>query len=245
VPWVMTLGAILLTWWTNGDNGALIWALPLVLIIGALIGAVSGASVAYLGIAPVIVTIAMNSIVQGIVLVTTRGTPKGAAPPLLKEVMTNKVVGIPIIVVGLVLFAVVVGLAMSRTTAGKRTYAVGNSELVARLSGVRVPAVLIGVYALSAVCSTLAGVLLAGFSSQAFLGMGDDYLLPSIAAVVIGGASILGGRGHYTGTFGGALFLALLTAVLAAVSVSEAMREIIFGVVILLAVIAVRERRTE
>jgi ribose transport system permease protein len=245
VPWVMTLGAILLTWWTNGDNGALIWALPAVVIIGGLIGAVSGASVAFLGIAPVIVTIAMNSIVQGIVLVTTRGTPKGSAPPLLKEVMTNRALGIPIIVIGLVVFAVVVGLAMSRTTAGKRTYAVGNSELVARLSGVRVPAVLIGVYALSAVCSTLAGVLLAGFSSQAFLGMGDDYLLPSIAAVVIGGASILGGRGHYTGTFGGALFLALLTAVLAAVSVSEATREIIFGVVILLAVIAVRERRTE
>lgn len=245
VPWVMTLGAILLTWWTNGQNGALIWALPAVLIIGALIGATSGAGVAYLGIAPVIVTIAMNSVVQGIVLVSTRGTPKGSAPPLLKDVMTSKLAGIPIIVILLVLFTVGVGLAMSRTSAGKRTYAVGNSELVARLSGVRVPAVLIGVYAISGACSALAGILLAGFSSQAFLGMGDDYLLPSIAAVVIGGASILGGRGHYTGTIGGALFLALLTAVLAAVSVSDATREIIFGVVILLAVIAVRERRTE
>ena len=245
IPWVMTLGAIVLTAWTNGHNGALIWALPAVIVIGALIGATSGAGIAYLGIAPVIVTIAMNSVVQGIVLVATRGTPKGSAPPLLRDFMTNKLAGVPLVVIGLVIFAVVVGLAMSRTSAGKRTYAVGNSELVARLSGVRVPAVLIGVYALSGVCSVLAGILLAGFSSQAFLGMGDDYLLPSIAAVVIGGASILGGRGHYTGTFGGALFLALLTAVLAAISVSEATREIIFGVVILLAVIAVRERRTE
>lgn len=245
VPWVMTLGGILITAWTDGRNGPLIWALPAVLVIGALIGAASGSAVAFLGIAPVIVTIAMNSVVQGIVLVTTRGTPTGSAPPLLRDVMTSRVAGIPIIVIGLVAFAVIVGLAMSRTSAGKRTYGVGNSELVARLSGVRVPAVLIGVYALSAVCSVIAGMLLAGFSSQAFLGMGDDYLLPSIAAVVIGGASILGGRGHYTGTFGGALFLALLTAVLAAVSVSEATREIIFGVVILLAVIAVRERRAE
>jgi ribose transport system permease protein len=245
VPWVMTLGAIALTAWTNGQNGALIWALPLVLLIGALIGATSGAGVAYLGIAPVIVTIAMNSVVQGIVLVTTRGTPTGSAPPLLKDLMTSTVAGIPLIVIALVLFAIVVGLAMSRTSPGKRTYAVGNSELVARLSGVRVPAVLIGVYAISGLCAALAGILLAGFSSQAFLGMGDDYLLPSIAAVVIGGASILGGRGTYAGTLGGALFLALLTAVLAAVSVSEATREIVFGVVILLAVIAVRERRTE
>jgi ribose transport system permease protein len=72
--------------------------------------------------------------------------------------------------------------------------------------------------------------------------MGDQYLLPSIAAVVIGGASILGGRGHYTGTFGGAIFLALLTSVLTAVSVSDATREILYGVVILLAVLAARER---
>ncbi len=244
VPWVMTLGGILLTGWTNGDNGALIWAFPLVLVVGAAIGAANGAGVTVLGMAPVIVTIAMNSIAQGIVLVSTKGTPKGSAPPLLRDVMTNKVAGVPIIVVALVVFAAAVVLAMSRTAPGKRTYAVGNSELVARLSGVRVPAVLIGVYAISGVCSVLAGMMLAGASSQSFLGMGDQYLLPSIAAVVIGGASILGGRGNYAGSFGGAIFLALLTSVLAASSVSEATREIIFGVVILLAVIAVRERRT-
>jgi ribose transport system permease protein len=244
VPWVMTLGGILITGWTKGDNSALIWALPAVIAVGAGIGALSGAAVSLLGMAPVIVTIAMNSIAQGIVLVSTKGTPKGSAPPLLRDVMTERVLGVPIIVLVLVAFALLVAVAMSRTVPGKRTYAVGNSELVARLSGVRVPAVLIGVYAISAVCSVLAGMLLAGFSSQSFLGMGDQYLLPSIAAVVIGGASILGGRGVYAGTIGGALFLALLTAVLAAVSVSEATREIIFGVVILLAVLAVRERRT-
>jgi ribose transport system permease protein len=244
VPWVMTLGGILVTAWTDGANGALIWAFPAVLVVGALIGAANGIGVTKLGMAPVIVTIAMNSIAQGIVLVYTKGTPKGSAPPVLTDVMNNKVAGVPIIVLVLLVFAAVVALGMTRTAPGKRTYAVGNSELVARLSGVRVPAVLIGVYAISGVCSVLAGMLLAGFSSQSFLGMGDQYLLPSIAAVVIGGASILGGRGHYAGSLGGALFLALLTAVLAAVSVSEATREIIFGVVILLAVIAVRERRT-
>jgi ribose transport system permease protein len=244
VPWVMTLGGILITGWTNGANGALIWAFPLVLVVGAAIGAANGAGVTYLGMAPVIVTIAMNSIAQGIVLVSTKGTPKGSSPPLLRDVMTNKVAGIPIIVVALIVFAVVIVLAMSRSAPGKRTYAVGNSELVAKLSGVRVPSVLIGVYAISGMCSVLAGMLLAGASSQSFLGMGDQYLLPSIAAVVIGGASILGGRGSYAGSFGGAIFLALLTSVLAAVSVSEATREIVFGVVILLAVIAVRERRT-
>ena len=244
IPWVMTFGGVMIASWTNGQNSALIWALPALLALGLVIGAIDGAAVTYLGIAPVIVTIAMNAVMQGVVLVSTGGTPTGSAPPLLKDVMVNKVAGIPIIVIGLVAFAIVVGLAMSRTTGGKRTYAVGNSELVARLSGVRVPAVIIGVYALSAMCSVLAGILLTASSSQGFLGMGDQYLLPSIAAVVIGGASILGGRGHYTGTFGGALFLALLASVLTAVSVSEATREILFGVVILLAVIAAREKGT-
>ena len=244
IPWVMTLGGVMIASWTHGSNSALIWALPALLGVGAVIGALNGAAVAFLGIAPVIVTIAMNAIAEGIVLVSTGGTPTGSAPPLLHDLMVNKVAGVPIIVIALVIFAVVVGLAMSRTTGGKRTYALGNSERVARLSGVRVPAVILGVYAISGICSVLAGILLTASSSQGFLGMGDQYLLPSIAAVVIGGASILGGRGHYTGTFGGALFLALLTSVLTAVSVSEATRDILFGAVILLAVLAARERGT-
>lgn len=242
IPWMMTLGGVLIAKWTHGQNGALIWALPALLGIGVVLGALNGAGIAFLGIAPVIITIAMNSIAQGIVLLSTNGTPTGSAPPLLRDLMVKRAAGIPVIVIALVLFAVVVGLALSRTTGGKRAYAVGNSERVARLSGIRVPAVIVAVYAISAMCSVLAGVLLTASSSQGFLGMGDQYLLPSIAAVVIGGASILGGRGHYTGTFGGAIFLALLTSVLTAVSVSEATREILFGVVILLAVLAARER---
>jgi ribose transport system permease protein len=242
IPWMMTLGGVMIAKWTGGDNAALIWALPALLAVGLGLGAVNGAAVAFLGIAPVIVTIAMNSVAQGIVLLSTNGTPTGSAPPLLSDVMVKRVAGIPVIVIALVVFAIVVGVTMSRTTGGRRTYAVGNSERVARLSGVRVPAVIVGVYAISGLCSVLAGILLTASSSQGFLGMGDDYLLPSIAAVVIGGASILGGRGHYTGTFGGAIFLALLTSVLTAVSVSDATREILYGVVILLAVLAARER---
>ena len=242
IPWMMTLGGVMIAKWTHGSNGSLIWALPALLAVGAGLGALSGSAITFLGMAPVIVTIAMNAVAQGIVLLSTNGTPTGSAPPLLRDVMVKQVAGIPIIVIALVIFAIIVGVAMSRTTGGKRTYAVGNSELVARLSGVRVPAVIVAVYAISGLCAVLAGILLTASSSQGFLGMGDQYLLPSIAAVVIGGASILGGRGHYTGTFGGAIFLALLTSVLTAVSVSDATREILFGVVILLAVVAARER---
>lgn len=244
IPWVITLAGILTTRWTNGVDGPLAWVLPAVLLLGAGVGAVNGLGVMLLGISPVVFTIAMNSIIEGVVLVVTGGTPKGQAPSLLKHAMNNSIggSGVPVIAVLLAGFAIVASLYMSKTTAGKRTYAVGNSQLVARLSGVRVGWVVVGVYAISGLTASLTGIMLTGYASQSYLGMGDSILLPSIAAVVIGGASILGGRGHYLGSFGGAIFLSLLTAVLTSMSLTDAARSIIFGCVILLAIVAVRER---
>lgn len=245
IPWVMTLAGILTTAWADNNNAALSWTIPAVLAIAVGVGVVNGLGVVALGISPVVFTIGMNVILQGVVLVVTNGTPQGQAPPLLKGVMHDRVAGIPIVVVLLVVFAVLVGLLMSRTSFGQRTYALGTSESVARLSGVSSSQVLLGVYAFSAVAAALAGILLTGYASQSYLGMGDAYLLPSIAAVVIGGSSILGGRGHYAGTFAGAVFLALLGSVIAATGLSNAMRQVLFGLVILVAVIAVRDRSRE
>jgi ribose transport system permease protein len=100
---------------------------------------------------------------------------------------------------------------------------------------------LIGVYALSGFCSALVGILLASFSGQASLGMGDEYLLPSIAAVVVGGSLITGGRGRYPGMLGGVLLLTALATVLAGTMLPHAVRDIIFGLVVLGAVLALRD----
>ncbi|HEX3984108.1 MAG TPA: ABC transporter permease, partial [Acidisoma sp.] len=113
---------------------------------------------------------------------------------------------------------------------------------VARLSGVNVGRTIIGVYVLSALCASLVGIMLAGFSGQASLGMGDDYLLPSIAVVVVGGTLITGGRGHYLGMVGGVLLLTALQTLLAGTTTPPAIREILYGAVVLAAVIALRER---
>jgi len=121
---------------------------------------------------------------------------------------------------------------------------VGNGERVAALSGVPVGRTLIGVYILSGLCSAIVGALLTGFSGQASLGMGDDYLLPSIAVVVIGGALITGGRGHYLGMLGGVLLLTALQTLLAGATLPYATRTILFGLVVLVAVMALRERQT-
>jgi ribose transport system permease protein len=98
----------------------------------------------------------------------------------------------------------------------------------------------VAVYAISALCAGLGGFMLLGFANQSFIGMGDPYLLPSIAAVVIGGASALGGRGKYIGTVGGALLLEALSAILGTVFQSVAVQDILYGLIILLAMLAVR-----
>jgi ribose transport system permease protein len=96
---------------------------------------------------------------------------------------------------------------------------------------------------LSGLCSAIVGVMLTGFSGQASLGMGDEYLLPSIAVVVIGGALITGGRGHYLGMLGGVLLLTALQTLLAGTTLPYATRAILFGLVVLGAVMALRDRR--
>jgi ribose transport system permease protein len=133
-------------------------------------------------------------------------------------------------------------LLLGRTPFGRRIYAVGNSPMVARLSGVGVGGTLIGTYALSGFCAALVGILLSGFSGQASLGMGDEYLLPSIAAVVVGGTLITGGRGHYLGMLGGVLLLTALSTLLAGTTLPTAVRDIVLGLVVLAAVLALRER---
>ncbi|MBK1699126.1 ABC transporter permease [Rhodovibrio salinarum] len=242
IPWTLTFCGVLLTGLAGGSDVAASWAIPLVLAVGTLIGLANGLGVVFLGLSPIVVTLAMNGIVQGLSLVYTDGTPKGWAPPALQEFMTGNLFGFAPVVYALVAFVIVATLLLTRTTFGRRVFAVGNSQRVARLSGVGVGATLLSVYMLSGFCSGLAGVLLTGFNGQAFNGMGDSYLLPSIAVVVVGGTLITGGRGHYLGIFGGALVLTALATALTGTMLPDAVRSIIYGLVVLGAILALRER---
>lgn len=244
VPWMIGLSGILVAGIMHGSNGALIYAVPIVLGVAVLIGFLNGLGVVALGLSPIVVTLAMNGLLQGAALIYSNGTPDGFAAPALRWLMTGEIAGITPIIPLLALFVTVAVLLLSRTAFGRRLYAIGNSEVAARLSGVKTGKTLIQVYILSAVCAALVGILLTGFSGQASLGMGDDYLLPSIAVVVVGGALITGGRGHYIGMFGGALLLTAMQTLLAGTTLPFAFRTVFFGLVILAAVIALREKRS-
>lgn len=244
LPWVIALSGIVVSSMTAGSNPALLYALPIVLLMGCVIGMANGAGVVFLGLSPFVMTLAMNGILQGAALLYSNGTPDGFAAPALRQFMSSRILGITPVVLFMLVFVIFAILLTTRTAFGRRLYAIGNSRRAAVLSGINVNVTIILVYMLSGFCAALVGILLSGLAGQASLGMGDEYLLPSIAAVVIGGTLINGGRGTYVGMLGGVLLLTALQTLLSGTTLPTSSRSIVYGMVILSAVVLLRERRS-
>lgn len=249
VPWVLNAAAIVLVSQSAGSNGKLAIGIVLALALGLACGIVNGLGIALLGIPAVVMTLGMNGIVEGLALGVTHGLSCGGclkpAPTALSNAMTGKTLGIDTSLLIWLGVIIVVTFVLSFTTFGRRTYAVGNSVRVSYLAGVNVKAVTIALYAISGLFAAAAGVALAGFGGSATLGMGDPFLFQSIAAAVIGGTYILGGRGHYLGTVAGAIVLTTLLSVLLAKSAPDYARDIVYGVVILAILLLYGRQRSE
>ena len=239
---VITLGGVLTTMWMNGSNELAWLVLPAVILSCSVVGVLSGVGVTLLRIPPFIMTLAMGIIVYSLCLGYTAGTPRGYAPPFLVTFMHARWLTVPAPILFLLGFVVIAVVVQSWTTLGRRLYAVGNNPAAAYVAGLPTRALTISAYAVSGACAGLTGVMLAGYSNGATLRMGDDYLLPSVAAVVIGGSSILGGQGGFVGTVGGAILLTTLGTILAALGIEEGWKTIIEGGVILTALILLREQ---
>jgi len=242
VPWGMTTAGIILTTLSMGNNEILIWVLPLALLSGVLLGLINGIGVAYFSVTPLIMTLATNVIIRGLILVAVNGTPRGLTPTHITEMMSgNLFLGISPIFIIVIFLVILSTLVLTRTTYGRRLYAIGNSIQAAYLSGINVKIHLLSVYVISGLLSALGGIMLTGYSTLAFVNMGDPYLLPSIATVVVGGAAIVGGRGKPIGTVVGAILLTILSTILTALLLPAAIRNIIYGLVILVAVFFSRQ----
>jgi ribose transport system permease protein len=237
VPWVLNAGAILMVTTSLGANARAVPALALTLGMGALVGAVNGAGIAVLGIPAVVMTLAMDGIMQGLTLGLSGGmtcTDCGAyAPPIVQAAVHVSLLGLPVVLWLWLGVIIIVSFVLAMTRFGRSTYTIGNNARASHLAGVNVTAVTIALYALSGIFSALAGIMLVGFGGQAALGMGDPYLFQSIAAVVIGGVYILGGRGSYLGTVAGSISLVVLVSVLLTLNMPDYGRSIVYGLVIL------------
>jgi ribose transport system permease protein len=215
--------------------GGVAQGIAVALAAAALAGLISGVGVGVFKVHPLIMTLGMSFVVLGLAnvwqldqLQTGAGVPDG-----LRTLGSGTQFGlVPNSLIAFVPLAVIILLGLRRTGYGRLLYAVGDNPIAARLSGTRSWQVLIVLYALSAVLAAIAGLLVSGLTNTASVSLVDTYVLPSVAAAVIGGTSILGGRGGFGGTIVGALILTVLTALLTILGLPEPSRQILFGAII-------------
>jgi ribose transport system permease protein len=234
VPWVVTVGGMMSTaaagWGPFGEA----FAIPFGILCGIAIGLVNGVGVAWLRVPSMIFTLGVNAVAQGLMVLRTGGfAPQDHATPAMHALATGRhFLGIPNALFVWVAVGTTAIFLLGRTTFGRAVYAIGNRERAAYLSGLPTRRVIVLAFMASGGLSAFAGVLLAGYSTKAYQAMGDPYLLPAVAAVVLGGTSILGGRGSYLGTIAGVILITLLQSILSVMQMPEAGRQIIYGGVI-------------
>ena len=222
-----------------------VWAVVvLTCILGGVVGAVNGVLIAYLRVPPFVASLGVLYVARGIALLMTNGLTYnnlGGRPELgntgFNWLGFNRLAGVPIGVIVLAVLAVICGIVLSRTAFGRWLYASGGNERAADLSGVPVKQVKIAVYVLSGICAAIAGLVLSSQLTSAGPNAGTSYELTAIAAVVIGGAALTGGRGTVRGTMLGAFVIGFLADGLVIIGVSAYWQTVFTGAVIVLAVL--------
>lgn len=231
---VVSLSAVIAGNLMNGVDSGIPLALLACVGIGALFGLFNGIGVTLLRIPPLVMTLGMLGVLQGLLVVIRQGIPSGyAAPSLARFVSQTFLLGLPGILWLWVLIGLLLAFVLKRTVFGHRIYAIGSNEQAAFMAGVPVKAVRISLFVLSGVFAALAGICLLGYSGSSFANVGEQYMLPSIIAVVFGGTPLSGGKGGYTGTMAGALLLVILQSILTTVNIDESGRQMVFGATLL------------
>jgi erythritol transport system permease protein len=219
-------------------------AVLIAIVFGALIGFINGILVARFHVAPFVATLGMMYVVRGVALLMTNGLTvndmsgkEGLGNQGFEWLGFNRLLGIPIGVLIMIVGAIILSLLLNRTTFGRWLYATGGNQRAAQLSGVPVTKVNVWVYVISGLCSSMAGLILASTLTSASPNAGNTYELTAIAGVVIGGAALSGGRGNVRGTVLGAFVIGFLSDGLVIVGVSEYWQTVFIGAVIIVAVL--------
>jgi ribose transport system permease protein len=231
---MISLGALVAGNVMQAENAAIPLALAATLAVTFTLGLVNGLGVTVMRIPPLVMTLGMYGVIQGALVVLTRGIPSGRAAPLLNDFVADPVLlGIP----GILFVWIAIGIGMTaflrRTAFGLKIFAIGTNEEAAALAGVSVRRTRVILFGLSGMFAGLTGFLVLGYTGNVFVGVGDQYILPSIIAVVIGGTSLAGGTGGYIGTMAGAVVLVLLQSILTTLNIDPSGRQIVFGATLL------------
>ena len=213
------------------DNAMLPIGILAALGAGLGVGVFNYCLIRVLRIPPIIATLSASFIVLSTAIALSHGI-KIKPPSMLASFTTMQIYGVPVLAVFAVALAVIMSVVLNRTIYGRSVLGIGQNMRAAWLSGIKVERIRFATYVLSAVLASLCGAVLAGFSGGAALNMGEEYLLASIAVVVIGGTSVAGGKANIAGIWGAALFLFLLVTMLNTFGASAGIRLIMTGLII-------------
>jgi ribose transport system permease protein len=246
VGYMATMTAVFTASIMDGQNGNLWIAVIVALAFGVAVGLSNGLLTAYLKLPPLVVTMAMANILQGIINVYTAGRNiTGKPSPVLTIIAAKSTGSFPNVVFILIVLTILVMIVLNKTKLGMILFGVGSNERTAYLSGFNVKLVRCIAFTISGVLASLIGLLLIGNMGIAFKDMGSNYVMPSIAAAVVGGVSLSGGDGNYFGVILGAIFLQTLTNLLIAMGWGDAGKWLGFGIVLFaLLIVYVSNRRT-
>lgn len=232
LPGMISLTTVIVTKYPSGDDERLLVGLAMVLLACVLTGLVSGISITRFGITPLVATLGVNALLVGTVLALTSGTSTAGSPRALASFALARSFGIPNTALLAIALIAVVAVILRTTTIGRRFIAIGANPTAARAAGIPVQRYLVATYVVASISYGVAGVLLAGFLGIPGPLPGDNYLLPSIAAVVLGGTSLAGGAGSVVATGVGAVFLTQLVLVVRAMGAPASAQLIIQGTII-------------
>lgn len=233
----LTCTAVLFTYLSGGKNGNVWFIILIVLIVSSAAGLINGLGIAYFKIPPLIMTLGMNSVLIGFVLVLLRGQTGGYSPPILSQTIMGSNRGIPGAAIIFIIITIFITFLLSKTTIGRKLYFVGSNENIADFSGIKSKNIKVLTYILGGLFTGIGGIILVGRLGQSYLGMGDSYTFPTVIAVVLGGASIMGGSGNFLGTIAGTIIFIMLKGFLSALGLTLPIQQIINGFILVVAVI--------
>lgn len=234
----VTLIEILTAGMISGRNEMILPVVFFCLLIGALIGLINGIAITKLRLVPFVMTLVMSSMITGVYLLYTGGSPRGRVPEILRFIGGGRIGNFfPTAILVLIIIAAIFFLVLRFTVFGRNTYFTGANPIASYFSGVKTDLIIIMSYIISGLCAAIAGILLAGYIGTGSLEVGSEYTLNSIASVLMGGTLFSGGRGGIGGSIGGALALTFLFSLLTILGMPHSGKLIMKGLIIIIMVL--------
>ena len=243
IPATITLAGSVAMKVADTQDSLILLSLLAALACGLAVGIFNYALILILRIPPIIATLSSSFVVLSTAIAYGRGL-RIKPPPMLADFTTAQISGIPVLAVCVVLLAAIMGVILHRTVYGRSVIAIGQNQRAAAFAGIRVERIRFMTYVLSALLAALCGYLFSGFSGGSSLSMGEQYLLASIAVVVIGGTSVAGGNANLPGLWGAALFLFLVQSMLNTYQLSAGLRYLATGLIIIAVIVLAGGEKT-